>query len=299
MSKLYANVTARILAQLEAGTVPWVKPWSATAGNNVPMNAVTKRPYSGVNVVLLWMACHGHFQKPHFLTYRQAQALGGNVRKGEHGFTVTFVKRCIGKPKDGETSEDGRTYTILKAYTVFNVEQCENLPERIVDPSPPKPRHEDERDATIDEFIASTEADFRDDVGGDRAYYSPAQDFIAMPAFKAFKSASHYYNTAFHELGHWTGADKRLARDFSKNKRFEKQAYAAEELVAELCAAFICAEFSIDGGLQHADYIAHWVAMLKNDDRAFFTAASAAQKAADFLRAKALEEEDEEIQLAA
>jgi len=285
MANLYTDVTARILADLENGTAPWVKPWSATPGNNVPHNAATGRPYSGCNVVLLWLS-HGRFASPRFMTFKQAKELGGNVRKGEHGFTVYFVKPMTGKPKDGET--EGKAFTMLRAYTVFNVDQCENLPAKILNAEPVKPRHTDERDATIDEFIAASGCDFRADVGGDRAYYSPAGDFVAMPAFAAFRSAANYYAVAFHEMGHWTGHASRLDRDL-KN-RFGTRAYAAEELVAELTAAFLCAEFSIDGEIRHAAYIKSWIELLKDDARAFFTAASAAQKAASFLRDRVLAE---------
>lgn len=290
-NNLYANVTARILAELETGSAPWVKPWSATPGKNVPHNAATGRPYSGCNVVLLWMEANGRFATRRFLTFKQAKDLGGNVRKGEHGFTVYFVKPMVGKKND-ETGETGKSFTMLRAYTVFNVDQCENLPAKILTPEPVKARHSDERDATIDEFIAATGADFRADVGGDRAYYSPSTDFIAMPAFTAFDSAATYYGTAFHELAHWTGSKKRLDREFGK--RFRDKAYAAEELVAELASAFLCAEFDIDGELRHAGYISDWIALLKDDPRAFFTAASAAQKAADYLRQTVLAEQSPE-----
>jgi antirestriction protein ArdC len=290
MSNLYQDVTARILTHLENGVAPWVKPWSATPGQNMPHNAATGRPYSGANVVLLWMA-GAHFAEPRYLTFKQAKALGGNVKRGEHGFQVVFVKPMKGR-KNEETGEAGKNFMMLKAYTVFNVEQCENLPARIVSPEPVKPRHDNERDATIDEFIALTGCDYRDGRGGDRAYYSPAGDFVAMPAFEAFTSANHYYATAFHELGHWTGHKNRLDRDMGK--RFGSDSYAAEELVAELCAAFLCAEFNIDGMLQHnAAYLKHWAEIMKADNKAFFTAASAAQKAADFMRSKLLAEAGE------
>jgi antirestriction protein ArdC len=289
-NNLYANVTARILAELENGSAPWVKPWSATPGKNVPHNAATGRPYSGCNVVLLWMEANGRFATRRFLTFKQAKDLGGNVKKGEHGFTVYFIKPMVSKKND-ETGEQSKSFTMLKAYTVFNIDQCENLPAKILTPEPVKPQHNDERDATIDEFIAATGVDFRADVGGDRAYYSPSTDFIAMPAFAAFKSAATYYGTAFHELAHWTGSTKRLNREFGK--RFGDKAYAAEELVAELASAFLCAEFNIDGELRHAGYISNWIELLKDDARAFFTTASAAQKAADYLRQAALAEQPE------
>jgi antirestriction protein ArdC len=287
-NNLYADVTARILAELENGHAPWVKPWAATPGRNIPHNAATGNAYSGCNVILLWMA-QGAYTSPRWLTYRQAQELGGNVRKGEKSpCTIVKVLRLEDK-RSAETDENGRRiFTTLKAYAVFNVDQCENLPEKIINPEPIKARHNDERDATIDEFISATGADFRADVGGDRAYYSPSQDFVAMPAFEAFNSAATYYGVAFHELGHWTGHKSRLDRDLKG--RFGNSAYAAEELIAELTAAMLCAEFNLDGELRHAGYIASWIDLLKDDARAFFTAASAAQKAADYMRGLALAE---------
>lgn len=279
---LYKNVTNQILASLEAGIAPWVKPWSATPGQNMPQNIATNRPYSGCNVILLWQLS-GMFARPHYLTYKQATDLGGHVRKGEKGFTVFFVKPMRAKDDKGEAT--GKAFTMLRAYTVFNVEQCDNLPADILTPEPVKPRHDDLRDATIDEFIAATGANYSE-TGGDRAFYQIAADKVHMPTFESFKSAALYYSTAFHELGHWTGHTSRLDRQFGK--RFGDRAYAAEELVAELTSAFLCAEFNLDGRLQHADYMGNWIALLKDDARAFFTAASAAQKAADFMRAKAL-----------
>jgi antirestriction protein ArdC len=289
---VYDEVTSKILAELESGSAPWIKPWSATAGRNMPHNAVTGRPYSGCNVVLLWMTA-SHFAQPAFLTFNQAKAAGGNVRKGEKGFQIVLVKPVTSK-KEGE---EGKAFTMMKAFTVFNVSQCENLPAKLATVEPVKARHDDMRDATCDEFIRSTGADFRDDVGGDRAYFSPSKDFIAMPAFAAFTSAATYYATAFHELGHWTGHKSRLDREFGK--RFGDNAYAAEELVAELTAAFLCAEFGIDGEMRHAGYIDHFMKLLKADSKAFFTAASAAQKAVDYMRSTVLAVEVEPELMAA
>jgi antirestriction protein ArdC len=285
-NNLYANVTARILVQLETGSAPWVKPWSATPGKNMPHNAATNRPYSGCNVVLLWMA-QGAYSAPRFLTFKQALDLGGNVKKGEHGFKVYFVKTVAGTKGKSEGEDDKRGYTMLREYTVFNVDQCENLPEKILTPEPIKSRHADERDATIEEFIGATGCNYSE-TGGDRAFYSPGHDKVCMPTFASFKSAANYYATAFHELAHWTGGKPRLDREFGK--RFGDRAYAAEELVAELASAFLCAEFNLDGELRHASYIGNWIELLKDDAKAFFTAASAAQKAADFLRAAVIAE---------
>ena len=278
---LYAEVSGRIIAELEAGAAPWVKPWSATPGRNTPCNAVTNRPYSGCNVVLLWSARDAGYRTPRFLTFKQALQLRGNVRKGEHGTKIYFVKQ-LQVHNEGAADDESETRVIpmLREYTVFNVDQCENLPDRVITLGEIKPRNTDERDATIDEFLACSGATVREGFG--EAYYRPGDDFISLPRFEAFKDARHFYATAFHELGHWTGHRSRLDRDL--RHRFGERAYAAEELVAELCAAFLCAEFSIDGDLRHAGYIQSWIGLLKADCRAFFTACSKAQAAADYLR---------------
>ena len=282
---IYQAVTTRILAELEAGAAPWVKPWSATPGRNTPCNAVTNRPYSGCNVVLLWMAASAGYRTPRFLTFKQAQELGGSVRKGEHGQTVFFVKRLQVADRNGEEG-DTKVIPMMKAYTVFNVDQCDGLPDRVMTLGEVKARNPDDRDAVADEFLTASGASIREGFG--EAYYRPGEDYISLPAFAAFKSAATFYSTAFHELGHWTGHKSRLDRDL--RNRFGEKAYAAEELVAELCAAFLCAEFSIDGGVRHAGYIASWIGLLKADSRAFFTAASKAQAAADYLRGVVLAE---------
>jgi antirestriction protein ArdC len=281
---LYAEVSTRIIADLERGAAPWVKPWSATAGANTPCNAVTSRPYSGCNIVLLWMAQAAGYRTPRYLTFKQALELGGNVRKGEHGTKVYFVKQL--QVRDNNTDDEAATRIVpmLREYTVFNIDQCENLPERVTTPSTVKPRNQDQRDATIDSFLGCSGASIREGQG--EAYYAPGADFISLPGFEAFKSAAHFYGTAFHELGHWTGHKSRLDRDL--RHRFGQRAYAAEELVAELCGAFLCAEFSIDGDLRHAGYIQTWIGLLKADHRAFITACSKAQAAADYLRGLAL-----------
>jgi antirestriction protein ArdC len=172
---------------------------------------------------------------------------------------------------------------MLREYTVFNVDQCEGLPKSIMEQSPARVRNPDARDALADEFLRSTGADIRE--GHGEAYYAAGGDFVSMPAFEAFKSSDHYYNVGFHELTHWTGHKSRLDRDLKH--RFGSRAYAAEELVAELGAAFLCTEFGFDGDLRHAGYIATWIDLLKADQRAFFTACSRAQAGADHLRALA------------
>jgi antirestriction protein ArdC len=288
---LYHDVTARILAELERGALPWIKPWSATAGANVPANAVSNRPYSGCNVVLLWLARGRGWPTPRFLTFKQAQEAGGSVRKGEHGTRVYFVKQLRVADKSPEAQEgDQRLVPMLREYTVFNVAQCDGLPARIVSGKPQRVRNPDTRDALADEFLATTRADIREGYG--EAYFVPSQDFISLPAFAAFKGADHFYNVAFHELTHWTGHKARLDRSLSG--RFGERAYAAEELIAELGAAFLAAEFGFDGDVRHAGYIETWIGLLRSDKRAFFTAASKAQAAADYLRGLALAEPERE-----
>jgi antirestriction protein ArdC len=284
---LYADVTARILAELERGAAPWVKPWSATPGQNVPQNAVSNRPYSGCNVILLWLTRGNGWPTPRFVTFKQAQEAGGSVRKGERGTKVYYWKQLRISEKGAGGEEDSeKLIPMMREYTVFNVAQCEGLPASVVEGKPARVRNPDTRDALADDFLAASGAAIREGQG--EAYYAPGQDFISLPAFAAFKGADHYYNVAFHELAHWTGHKARLDRDLKG--RFGQAAYAAEELIAELGAAFLAAEFSFDGDVRHAGYIATWIGLLKSDKRAFFTAASQAQKAADYLRGLALAE---------
>jgi antirestriction protein ArdC len=227
---------------------------------------------------------HG-WHGPRFLTFKQALELGGNVKRGEHGTKVYFVKRLEVKEGDDDKT---RIIPMMREYTVFNVAQCECLPERVLQPADKAPRNKDARDPLADEFLTATRADIRE--GSGEAYYVPSRDFVSLPAFAAFKNADGFYGTAFHELGHWTGHKSRLDRSEGMRSRFGEQAYAAEELVAELTAAFLCAEFDMDGELRHAGYIQGWIKLLRHDARAFFTACSKAQAAADYLRGLALAE---------
>jgi antirestriction protein ArdC len=280
MNKVYTDIADRILAQLEAGNLPWVKPWSSIGSNGMPRNAITKRAYSGVNVILLWAkAMANGYASQQWLTYKQATDLGGNVRKGEKGTHICFVSSFEKKTDAGEAER----VPFLKSYTVFAVEQCEglNLPA-----APVVPVNPGQRDANCDAFIASTGADIRHGEGS--AYYRSSGDFIMLPEFASFTSSNGYYATALHEIIHWTGAPKRLDR--TKGKVFGDVAYAAEELVAELGSAFLCAEFGYDTVTQSAAYIQSWIKMLRDNPRAFITAASAASNATEYLRGLALAE---------
>lgn len=280
----YDEVTARIIAELEAGRVPWVQPWdSAACGMGLPRNAATQRPYSGVNILILWGAViAGGYPTQGWLTFRQALAAGGAVRKGECGTGIVYADRFTPeseKARAVEAGENARQVSFLKRFTVFNVAQIDGLPDALTAAAPALP--ERETHDVAEALIASSGADFR--IGGSRAFYVPSEDFVQVPPQPAFRAQIDYYRTALHELGHWTGHGSRLARD--QTGGFGSAAYAREELVAELASAFLCASLGIVLTVRHADYVGNWLTVLRGDNRAIFRAASAASKAADYLLA--------------
>jgi antirestriction protein ArdC len=281
---LYREITAKIIAELEQGIVPWVRPWrSAGHGPSLalPRNARTGKSYSGINVLLLWAALDAHgFASCHWLTFKQALELGGSVRRGEKGTHVFYADRFIPEKERERAQSEGDTPSaipFLKRYTVFNAEQCDGLPGYLFAPLPALPECEIIPEAQA--LILATGADFRS--SGDKAFYLPSEDVIRVPHQSAFVDPINYYRTAFHELGHWTGHSSRLARDLSH--RFGSSGYAREELVAEMATAFVCASLGIVPTVRHADYIGNWLAVLREDSRAIFKAASQASKASDFI----------------
>ncbi|MBY0510993.1 MAG: ssDNA-binding domain-containing protein [Rhodospirillaceae bacterium] len=279
---LYQEVTDKIISELEQGRCPWVQPWgAANASLGLPKNAATARRYSGINILVLWGAVHDKsFRGQNWLTFRQALTLGGCVRKGEKGTTVFYADRFIPKSEQeraAKTGDDPNAIPFLKRFTVFNVDQCDGLPETAFAGIAPLPAREIIPHA--EDLIQRTSADFR--VGGPRAFYQPAGDFIQAPPQASFFQQIDYYRTCFHELGHWTGAKHRLARDHSG--RFGSHPYAREELVAEMSSAFVCAALGITPTVRHTDYLASWLEVLKEDNHAIFRAASQASKAADFI----------------
>ena len=281
---LYDEVTARIIAELEEGRFPWVQPWnSAIASPGLPRNAVTGRAYSGVNVLILWGEVIAKaYANQGWLTFRQALAAGGCVRKGERGVTIFYADRFTPEAEKERAKADGdeaKTVPFLKRFAVFNVAQCDGLPDQYHADAPPLP--EREQVPVAENLIAATGADFR--IGGTRAFYCPSEDFVSVPPQPAFRQQIGYYRTALHELGHWTGHPARLARTFGG--RFGDSAYAREELAAELTSAFLCAALGIVPTVRHADYLGSWLEVLRADNRAIFKAASQASKAADYLLA--------------
>jgi antirestriction protein ArdC len=282
---VYERITGRIVAELEQGVRPWLKPWSAehAAGRITRPLRFNGMPYQGINVLMLWgEAVAKGFAAPIWMTFKQAQEIGGHVRKGEHGSLVVYADRIRKTERDEATGEEAeREIPFLKGYTVFNVEQVQGLPQHFYGLAEPR-LDPVQRNARADEFFAATGADVRH--GGERAYYTMAEDRVQMPPFEAFRDAESYYATLAHELTHWTRHPSRLERDFGR-KRWGDEGYAMEELVAELGAAFLSADLDLtpEPREDHAAYIGSWLKVLKNDKRAIFTAASYAQRAADYL----------------
>jgi antirestriction protein ArdC len=278
-ASVYESVTSAIISELERGVAPWVKPWESASTVSLPYNATSQRPYSGVNVLLLWAAATAkRYRSPAWLTFRQTNALGGHIRKGERAAHIVYASTFTKTDTDPTTGEQVEEHIpFLRWYTVFNVEQTEGLPERLYHVSDPKPLGE--AIASVEEFIRKLGADVRH--LGDRACYRPAEDFIALPEPGDFRALGDYYATSLHEHAHWTGHPSRLNRNLSG--RFGSESYAGEELVAELASAYLCASLEIPGQLQHAEYIGSWLKLLKSDKRAIFTAASKATEAAKYL----------------
>lgn len=282
---VYARVTARIVEELEKGARPWLKPWSVThtAGRITKPLRANGTPYRGVNVLLLWgEAMANGYTAPIWMTYKQAQELGAQVRKGERGSLVVYADRFTKTEKDDSGEDRAREIAFMKGYTVFNVEQVDGLPAHYY-AKPENPLPLTARIEAAERFAANTRATIKH--GGNRAFYAPHPDFVQLPPFEAFKDAESYYATLTHELTHWTGHASRCAREFEKGHRFGSEGYAFEELVAELGAAFLCADLGItpEPREDHAAYLASWLKVLKGDKRAIFSAAAHAQRAADYL----------------
>ena len=259
-ANLYDEITDKIIAELEAGRVPWVQPWgtaAAKASLAMPKNASTARQYTGVNILILWgSAIERRFTGQSWLTFRQALSLGGHVRKGERGTPVVYADRFVPsdeKQRAVETGEEAHAIPFLKRFTVFNTDQCENLPDEVATTAPPPPP--DLIEPRVEALIKATGITFR--IGDDRAFYAPAADYVQVPPPQAYFEPINWHRTALHELGHATGHASRLNRDQSGSHGSRK--YAFEELVAELSAAFSCASLGIVPTVRHADYIGAWL----------------------------------------
>ncbi|MBU6464267.1 MAG: DUF1738 domain-containing protein [Bradyrhizobium sp.] len=283
-TNLYDEITDKIIAELEAGRVPWVQLWGTAAAKAplaMPKNASTDRFYSGINVLLLWgSTIENGFTGQSWLTFRQTLSLGGHVRRGERGTTVVYADRFVPsdeKRRAAEAGQEAQAIPFLKRFTVFNCDQCDQLPDEIATAAPLPPPGLIE--PTVEALIKATGITFH--IGGDRAFYVPAEDYVQVPPPQAYFEPINWHRTALHELGHATGHRSRLNRD--QNGSYGTKKYAFEELVAELAAAFGCASLGIVPTVRHSDYIGSWVDVLRNDKRAIVRAASQASKAADYL----------------
>ncbi len=285
----YAEITAQVIAALEAGTPPWRRPWDqdkAGAGPLSPRNGVTGRRYSGINVLLLGMSGFGFGGgDPRWLTYKQAESQGWQVRRGERSARVFFFRKLTlrdgdAAPEAGGEGEGGtRTVPLLRAYSVFHASQVEGIPAFGAPTLEEAPWRTPEAAETI---MRNSGVVFRE--GGERAFYSPSTDHIQMPPRGAFTTPEGYCATGLHELAHASGARHRLDRDLTG--RFGSHAYAQEELRAELTSCFVGAELGLPCDIpNHASYVASWLRTLRQDKREIFRAAAEAQRIADYLLA--------------
>lgn len=280
---IHQSITDQIVQALEAGVGEHRLPWARTGTPNVrPRNAVTKNAYRGINILSLWLSAEVHgFNHGLWASYRQWNDAGAQVRKGEKGTLVVFYKEFSVEPSPEDTDDDGAR-RVARASWVFNASQVDNFTVPGIPELPPL-----EREARAEAFIAATGAEIRH--GGDMAYYRPSTDTIQMPDERLFTGSplstrtEDYYSVLCHELTHWTGAKARLDR--LMKARFGDACYAMEELVAELGAAFLCADLGITHTPRpdHATYIAHWLQVLKSDKKAVFTAAAKASEAVHYL----------------
>lgn len=274
----YAIITDKIIAAIETGVAPWKREWQGNANVTLPLRA-NGEAYQGINVLILWIASMSrNFKSNQWFTFNQAKELGAQVKKGEKGEQICYFNMF---EKKGENGEKDKKYPILKIFTVFNADQIENLPEKIVNVSADpidtgaKPIEE------MENFAKKTGA--RIVITGGQPCYFPTLDHIEMPAVNQFETAESYYGTLCHELIHWTGHQSRLDRLNGRSK----EDYAFEELVAELGACFVTSSLGIDKGIDRsASYLASWLTALKNDKRYIFKAASSAQAAANYLLQK-------------
>jgi antirestriction protein ArdC len=280
MPTIYDTITDQIVAALERGAGNWTRPWTVRAGDTSPMphNVESGNCYRGINTLILWCAAEEHGYPTHqWGTYRQWQERGGQVRKGEKSSSIIFWKSTEYTKQNDDGQDETHKGMIARGYAVFNAAQVDGYtaPVRPVAP-------EVARIAQADAFFAATDAVIRH--GGIRAFYSPSSDHVQMPEYASFRSPTLYYSVLAHEATHWTGSKARCDRTFGA--RFGDDAYAVEELVAELGAAFLCCgpwELDSEPREDHAQYLASWLRVLKRDSKAIFTAASKAQKAADYL----------------
>lgn len=269
------EIIESLIRQIESGTPPWKRGWETTS-SGIPMNAATGEDYTGINILNFWceQAASG-YSSHQWIGFHQAKSAGGYVMKGEKanaGIRVNTIKK-----KDSDGNETGDIFKLPSPFLVWNLDQCSGLDHLKLKPAT---THECTPIQAAESLIVESGAVIQ--YGGDRAFYAPTQDKIQLPKREQFKSAEDFYSTAIHELGHWTGHSSRLNREFGK--RFGEDAYAFEELVAEICSAVTQSRIGLRGEVtNHASYLEAWLKVLRKSPGYLLTAASAASKASDYL----------------
>lgn len=285
-SDLCQKITDKLIVEMEAGATPWRRQWSGTGRDRIPLRH-NGHPYQGMNIMLLWIDADLHgYTSPVWMTYRQAMALGGQVRKGEHGSGIVFASRVNRKVMDNKTGEEvEKSFSFLRGYTVFNLNQIDGFSPKVLakwnETAPNSAMTAEARISLLEDFIAKTGAKIEH--GMSTPKYSLISDKIGMPDFKSYENPEAYYADLLHELAHWTSDASRLNRTITADYR--KAEYAYEELVAELSSAFLSAEFSLTAEPREgcADYLQKWLKGLKNDKKMIFKAAADAQKVVNYL----------------
>ncbi len=273
INRMKANeVVENLVKVIEGGVLPWKLPWASSSSSGLPINVSTKRVYSGSNVLLLWVAqASSGYESGLWLGFDQAKKIGGHVRKGEHGHRVLIYRAGIRENDQGKEE----AYRYLDAKPVFNLDQIDGLDHL----RPSFEKHDWTPIESAESLIMKSGAQIG--YGGDRAFYNRSLDKIQLPDRERFEKPDDFYATALHELSHWTGHESRLNREFGK--RFGDEAYACEELVAEISCAITLAQIGLGGEVQHASYLQSWLGVLKKSPQFILTAASAASKASDLL----------------
>jgi antirestriction protein ArdC len=290
---IYQKVTDQIITALENGTVPWHRPWNSV--EEVPRNLVSMKPYSGINVFLLALSPHS---SPYWVTFKQALAKGGCVRKGEKGTMITFWKMIKNRSYDSSDPNSRKQIPLLRYYNVFNADQCDGLKGVPATPSDepafchlPEHKRGDTNNTTLAQQIIDSMPEAPQIAHGrSRASYAPLTDIVSLPHRDDFDTPQHYYATAFHELVHATGHKDRLNRpELNKLARFGDESYSKEELVAEMGAAMLCGVAQIEAPVidNQASYIANWLTKLRDDKKLLIGAGGKAQKASNFILGEA------------
>ena len=287
---VYQLVTARIIELLEAGTIPWQKPWDESG---VPMNVISKRPYRGIN---LWLLLSLNYERNLFLTWDQLKKIGGSVNQGQHGHIVVFWKQVNKVPEELDSNGKQKTTPMLRYYKVFNIAQCRDIPKELI----PELLTETvdpilECEAIINMMPDSPLLIFT----GKKAYYDVEKDHVVLPSLKRFKTSESYYSTLFHELVHSTGAEKRLGRKtITEMAEFGSEPYSMEELIAELGASYLNSYTGIlDKEIESsAAYISGWLDKFRGDKRFIISASGQAQKAVDLILNRPESESKDEVE---